>query len=95
VGYRRLVTPAGSGTKEESIPIHVADLARLTKSLQPLSPAAVIDGRQRPHDKRARGQDSAGNAAPRLNNPEVAPPTGFSDGFSSSFLFFEKQKRRK
>jgi hypothetical protein len=54
-GYRRLVTPAGTATKEETVPIHVADLARLTEDLQlGESSASALTKEQRPHQKRAR-----------------------------------------
>jgi hypothetical protein len=97
VGYRRLVTPAGSGTKEESVPIHIADLARLTKSLLPLSPAAVPPGGQRPTDKRARGQDTVGKTAPEMvsDNPTHSADKDISEKVDARGISQKRKKHRR
>jgi hypothetical protein len=69
-GYRRLVTPAGTDTKEESVPIHV-----LTKDLQlGVSSVPALDGEQGPMVKRAR--DSL--TKKRVHNPVVDRSTAES-----------------
>ena len=43
VAYRQLVTTADSKPREESTPIHVADVARMTAALQNSPPHPIND----------------------------------------------------
>ena len=55
VGYRGLVTKAGIVSREEKVPIHVADLHRMTADLHSRAPdVPVLDEAPGPSSKRAR-----------------------------------------
>ena len=60
VGYRSLVTPAGVVSREEKVPVHIADIHRMTADLRPGATSEPRpDGGEGPR-KRARDPSQVG-----------------------------------